>query len=99
MTSKDLQNIVLSKYQNGDTPTEIYRDLNIGISLATIKRWCQMIRQSGSIQLRTPPGCPRLARTKQNIQKGKKRLRRKKRISTRKLSMELDISERSVRRI
>ena len=30
MKSKDVQNIVLSKYQNGDTPTEIYHDLNGG---------------------------------------------------------------------
>ena len=38
MKSKDLQNIVLSMYQKGDTPTtEIHRDLNGGISLATIK--------------------------------------------------------------
>jgi len=30
MKSKDLQSIVLSKYQKGDTPTKIYRDLNGG---------------------------------------------------------------------
>ncbi|CAF4630188.1 unnamed protein product [Rotaria magnacalcarata] len=69
MQSKDLQNIVLSKYQNGDTPTKIFRDLNGGIGLRTIKRWCQMILQSGSITLSSPPGCPRLARTKGNIRK------------------------------
>ena len=28
MKSKDLQNIVLSNYQKGDTPTEIHRHLN-----------------------------------------------------------------------
>ena len=37
MKSKDLQNIILSKYQKGDTPTEIHRCLNGGISLAAIK--------------------------------------------------------------
>ncbi|CAM4820506.1 unnamed protein product [Rotaria magnacalcarata] len=99
MKSKDLQNIVLSKYQNGDTPTKTFRDLNSGIGLRTIKRWCQMILQSGSTTLSSPPGCRRLARTKGNIRKVKSRLRRKKRVSARKLSMELDISERSVRRI
>ncbi|CAM4951986.1 unnamed protein product [Rotaria socialis] len=78
MKSKDLQNIVLSKYQNGDTPTKNFRDLNGGIGLRTIKRWCQMILQSGSITLSSPPGCPRLARTKGNIQKVKNRLCRKK---------------------
>ena len=50
MKSKDLQNIVLSKYQKGDTPTETHRHLNCGISLATTKSWCQPIHQSGSIQ-------------------------------------------------
>ncbi len=78
MKSKDLQKVVLSKYQKGDTPTQIYRDLNGGIGLRTVERWCQMIRRSGSITLSKPPGCPRLIRTKDNIQKVKHRLRRKK---------------------
>jgi len=99
MKSKDLQKIVLSKYQNDDIPTKIFRDLNGGIGSRTIKRWCQMIRQSGSIELSSPPGRPRLVRTKENIQKIKHRLRRKKRVSARKISMELDISYTSVRRI
>ncbi|CAF1564073.1 unnamed protein product [Rotaria magnacalcarata] len=77
MKSEDLQNIVLSKYQNGDTPTKNFRDLNGGIDLRTIKRWCQMILQSVSITLSSLPGCPRLARTKGNIRKVKNRLRRK----------------------
>ena len=56
MKSKDLQNIVLSKYQKGDTSTETHHHLNGGISLATIKSWCQMIRQSASIgTLAGPP--------------------------------------------
>ena len=38
MKSKDLQKIVLSMYQNGDTPTKIYRDFNGGIGLRTIER-------------------------------------------------------------
>ena len=60
MKSKDLQkNIVISKYQKGDTQTtEIHHDLNGRISLATIKRWWQMIRQSGSIQLLGTRGAP-----------------------------------------
>ena len=38
MKSKDLQNIVLSKYQNGDAPTKLCRDLNGVISLVTVNR-------------------------------------------------------------
>ena len=88
MNSKDFQKIVLSKYQNGDIPTKIHRDLNGGISLRTIKRWCQMIRQSSSIKLSSPPGGQRFERTKGNIQNVKHRLRRKKRVAARKLSLE-----------
>ena len=51
MKSKDIQNIARSKYQIGDTPTEIHRRLNGRISLASIKRWYQTIRQSDSIRL------------------------------------------------
>ena len=58
-----------------------------------------MIRQSDSIKLSGPPGGQRFARTKGNIQKVEHRLRRKKRVSARKLSMKLGISDRSVRRI
>ena len=79
MKSKDLQKVVLSKYQKGDTPKQIYHDLNGGLGLRTIERWCQMIWRSGTITLSKPPGGPRLARTKENIQKVKNRLRRKKR--------------------
>ncbi|CAM4845627.1 unnamed protein product [Rotaria magnacalcarata] len=99
MKSKDLQNIVLSKYQNGDAPTKISRDLNGGIILATVKRWCQTIRRTGSIELPGTHGDPRIIRTKENILKVKKRLRRKKGVSARTLSMELGISATSVRRI
>ena len=98
MKSKDLQKVVLSKYQNGDNPTKIYRDLNGGIGLR-IKRCCQMIHQSGSIKLSSQAGARRFARTKGNMQKVEHRLRPKKRVSARKLSMDLQISERSVRRI
>ena len=99
MKSKDLQKVVLSKYQKGDTPKQIYHHLNGGLGLRTIERWCQMIRRSGTMTLSKPLGGPRLARTRENIQKVKNRLRRKKKVSTRKISMELHISERSVRRI
>ena len=81
------------------TTTKIHRYLNGEIGLRTTERWCQMIRRSGSIKLSNPPGGPRFARTKGKIQKVKHRLRRKKRVSARKLSMDLRISERSVRRI
>ena len=62
MKSKDLQSIVLSKYQAGDIPTQIYRHFNGGISLATIKIWYQMTRQSNPIQLLGTLAAPRTVR-------------------------------------
>ena len=58
-----------------------------------------MIRQTGTIGLSSPPGCPRLVRTKANIKKVKGRVLRKSRVSARKIVPELDISRISVRRI
>ena len=84
MKSKNLQNIVLSKYQNGDALTKISRHLNGGISLVTVKRWCQMIRRSGSIELFDTHAGPHIVTTKENIRK----VSRKTGVSARKLSME-----------
>ena len=69
MNSKDLQNIVLSKYEKDDTPTEIYRHLNREISLITIKRWCQMVHQSDSIHLQGTHAAPRIVRALKRISK------------------------------
>ena len=38
MKSKDVQDIVLSKYPDRDTSTKSFRHLNGGLGLATIKR-------------------------------------------------------------
>ena len=56
-----------------------------------------MVCQSNSIALSILSGYSRFIRTKGNIQKVEHCLRRKKRVSIRKLSMELSISDRSVR--
>ena len=63
MKSKGLQSIVLSKYQAGDTPAQIHRHFSGGISLATIKIWYQMTRQSNPIQLLGTLAAPRIVRT------------------------------------
>jgi inhibitor of nuclear factor kappa-B kinase subunit alpha len=99
MKNKDLQKIVFSKYQNGDGPTKIFRDLGGGLCLKTIKRWCKMIDQTGSINLSSPSGCSRIIRTATAIQKVKNRMKGKKTMSVRKLSNELNISRTSIHRI
>jgi hypothetical protein len=58
-----------------------------------------MIDQTGSINISSPPGCPRLIRTPGAIQKVKNRTKRKKRLSVRKLSNDLNISQISINRI
>ena len=67
MKSKDLQNVVLSKYQKDYIPTETHRDSNGRITLATIKKWCQMICQSDSIHLRGTRAAPRIVRALRRI--------------------------------
>ena len=54
MKSKDLQNIVLSKYNSGDHPREIFRDLNGGLAWRTVQRWRKMINETGAINLSKP---------------------------------------------
>jgi len=99
MKSKDLQKVIFRKYEDGDSPTKIFRDLNGSLSLDTIKRWFKMIRDTGSIQLSTPPGRPRISRTSKVIQKIKHKLDQKKLISVRSLAKKYGISKSSAHRI
>jgi transposase len=99
MKSIDLQNLVLSKYQKGETSSKIFNDLNGSVSLRTIQRWCKMIKEKGTIELRYSSGRSRTSRTKKNIQKVKNRLNRKKKVSVRILAQEMSISKDSVHRI
>jgi len=99
MKSKDIQTAVKNKYENGDGPTKIYCDLGEVVSLRRIKLWIQMINNTGSIKLLSPPSRPRTVRTKANLSKIKYRFGRKKRVSTRRLAAEMNISRRSAQRI
>ena len=98
MKSKDLQQVVFRKYEDGNSPTQIFRDLNGSLGLATIKRGCKMIRKTGSIQLSTPPGGPRFARTSKTIQKVKHKLNQQM-VSVRSLAKDYSISKSSAHRI
>ncbi|CAF1504295.1 unnamed protein product [Adineta ricciae] len=80
-------------------PRKIFRDLNGSLGLNTIKRWCKMIRDTGSIQLSTSPGAPRLARTSKTIRKVKQKLDKKKTVSARDLAKDYGISKSSAHRI
>ena len=82
MKSKDIQEFLKTKYENSDGPIKIYRDLAGVVSLQTIKLWIKMINSTISINLSSPAGRPRTARTKANISKAKPRLDQTKRMST-----------------
>ena len=99
MKSKDRQKLVLSKYEVGQTPKKIFQDLNGAVSYRTVKRWCKMIRETGAIDLSKSSGCHRTVRTKAAIQKIKRKSKGGKRISCRKLVLEMDMSFSSAYRI
>ena len=99
MKCKDLQTLVLSKYEAGQTPKKIFEDLNGAMSYPTLKRWCKMVRKTGTIDLSNPSGCHRTVSTKAPIQKVKRNTKGCKRISCRKLAFEMDMSFSSAYRI
>ena len=89
MKSKDLQKLILSKYEVGQTPKKIFEDLNGAVSHQTVKQWCKMIRKTGVIDLSKPSGCHRTVRTKVVMQTIKRKSKGGRRISCRKLSLEM----------
>lgn len=99
MKHKDLRNIVLSKRQNGKKPLTIFQELEGEISLKTIRRWCKMIGETGSIDLRTSSGRKRTARSKENVRTVKRLLKGKKKMTVRKLAEKLEISYGSAQTI
>lgn len=92
MKSKDLQNLVLAKRQNGKTPSTIFEELEGAVSLRTIKRWCKLISEIGAIELNKPPGRKRSARTRAAIQTTKRLVKGKKKVTVRKLARKIGIS-------
>ena len=69
MNSKDLQKLILSKYEAEQTSKKIFQDLNGAVSYSTVRRWCKMIWETGTIDLSKPFGCHRTVRTKASTQK------------------------------
>ena len=82
MKSKDL---ILSKYEAGQTLKKIFQDLNGAVSYPTVKRWCKMIRETDVIDLSKPSDCHRTVQSYKRSKSGK-------RISCRKLTLEMDMS-------
>ena len=73
MKSKDLQNVVLSKYKDGQSSIKIHEDLHGSVGLSTVERWCKMIQDTGRITLFKSTDRLRTVRTAANIRKVKHR--------------------------
>ena len=99
MKRNDLQKLVLSKYEAVQTPKKIFEDLNGAVSYPTVKRWCKMIQETGAIDLSKLSACHRTVRRKAAIQKIKRKSKGDKRISCRKLALEMDMSFSSAYRV
>ena len=99
MKSKDIHKVVKTRYENGDSPAKIYRDLVGAVSLPTIKLWIKIINTTRSFTMSSSPDCLSMVRTKAVIVKVKNRLNQKKRVSTRKLTKEMNTSRRNIQRI
>ena len=99
MNSMDLQKLMLSKYEAGQTPKKLFQNLNGAVSYPTVKLWCKVIRETGAIDLSKPSTSHRIVRTKAAIQKIKRKLKGDKRTSCRKLALEMDMSFSSAYRV
>ena len=99
MKSKDIHNLVFSKFQEREQLKKIYDDLNGTVGLRTIKRWYKLFRETGLVDLKRPPGRPRTIRTKAVIQKVKRKMNRKIPPSAAKLAVKMNLSETTVRRV
>ena len=64
MKSKDLQKLILFKYEVGQTLKKNFQDLNGAVSYQIVKRWCKMIRKTGTTDLSKPSACHRTVFTK-----------------------------------
>ena len=81
MKSKDLEKLVLSKYEAEQTPKKIFQNLNGAVSYSAVERWCKMIHETGAIDLSKPSACHRTVRMKAVIQKIKRKSKSSKKIS------------------
>ena len=99
MKSEDLQNLVLSKYKDGQSCIKVHEDLHGSVGLSTVERWCKMIRDTGKITLFKSTGRLRTVRTAANIRKVKHRHDRLQVFLCRKIARNLRLSRTSAQTI
>ena len=100
MKSKDLQNWYFQGTKKLKGSSEIFRHLNGALCLRTVKRRWKMILKTDSVKLSVLSDCRLpIIRTKKWIKKVKDCLNRKKKVTSRKLAVQLNVSRTSLRRI
>ena len=101
--SKGQSEVAFSNFQSGDGEKKICNDAAGKVSLPTVKRWVKMIRETGTINLKTSPSRPRLVRTKKLIQDVKKMIKKgrkgKNRLSIRNIANNYKINWETMRRV
>ncbi|CAF4293584.1 unnamed protein product [Rotaria sp. Silwood2] len=73
----DVRDLVISHFESGKKAPEIVKMLAGKVHRATVNRWIQRYKQSGSIGVKKKSGRPRTARTKRLINLVNKRLNSK----------------------
>ena len=72
MKSVDLQKTVMRATDDGISSVTIAQQLQQAASSHTVRRWQDLYRRTGKVDLKNSPGRPRIVRTKHLIQKVKK---------------------------
>jgi transposase len=99
MKSEDLRKVVMRMTDDGMSSIQIEKQLRNVVNQRTIRRWQNLYRETGEIDLKKSAGRPKIVRTKGLIQKVKQRLVYKGRRSARKLAKSFGVSRESMRRI
>jgi hypothetical protein len=99
MKSVELRKVVMRATDDGISSVTIAQQLRQVVSSRTVRRWQDAYRRTGKIDLKNPPGRPRIVRTKHLVQKVKNRLAYKRRRSARKMGESLGVSKGTMSRI
>ncbi|CAF1428140.1 unnamed protein product, partial [Rotaria sp. Silwood1] len=99
MKSQDFRKVVMRMIDDGMPSIEIEKQLRNVVNQRTIRRWQNLYKETGEIDLKKSTGRPKIVRTKGLIQKVKQRLVYKGRQSARYLAKSFGVSSETMRRI
>ncbi|CAF3933339.1 unnamed protein product [Rotaria sp. Silwood2] len=99
MKSEDVRKVVVLMIDDGMSPREIAKQLRKVVSDCTVRRWQHLYKTTGTIDLKTPAAELRIIRTKNPIQKVKRRFTYKSRRSARQLAKSLREIKQGIGRV